>query len=147
MISFYSDFQQLKYVFVEIERETDNQVNLKSNDMTDKSTTNTEIIKLNMLRKENNILNETNKKFIKENQILISKINELDNKIFNFEKEIDIQAEKIKQIVSDEKELEFLKLNLVYSSKCLRSVFNKGYKVGTPEYRKCILKKGKKLND
>ena len=147
LISFYSDFQQLKYVFVEIEGETDNQVNLKSNDVTDKLITNTEIIKLNLLKKENKILNETNKKFIKENQILISEINELDNKIFNFQKEIDIQAENIKQIVSDEKELEFLKLNLVYSSKCLRSIFNTGYKVGTPEYRKCILRRGKKLND
>ena len=48
---------------------------------------------------------------------------------------------------NNQKELEFLRLNLIYSSKCLRTVFRVGYKVGTPEYRACILRRGKKLND
>ena len=62
-------------------------------------------------------------------------------------KEIDIQIEIIKQNVVDENEIDFLKLNLIYSSKCQRSTFRKGYKVGTPEYRACILRRGEKLND
>jgi rod shape-determining protein MreC len=149
LINFYSDFQQLKYVFVEIDKkkETDNQVNLKNDDVSDKSISDTEIIKLDLLNDQIKILDESNRRFIKENQILKSKTNELNNKISDLQKEVDIQTEKIKQNVSDEKELDFLRLNLIYSSKCQRTTFRKGYKVGTLEYRECILRKGKKLND
>ena len=58
-----------------------------------------------------------------------------------------IPIRKTKQNIIDEKELNFLRLNLIYSSKCQRSTFKKGFKVGTPEYKKCILRNGKKLND
>ena len=44
-------------------------------------------------------------------------------------------------------ELVFLKLNLIYSSKCQKTVFKKGYKVGTQEYKDCIFREGKKAND
>ena len=149
LIDFYSDFQQLKYVFVEIEKEkeTDNQANLKNDDVNEKSKSNTETIKLDLLNEQIKILNETNRKFIRENQFLKSETNELNNKISNLQKEVVIQNEKIKQMVVDEEELDFLKLNLLYSSQCQRSVFKTGYKVGTLEYRECILKRGKKLND
>jgi rod shape-determining protein MreC len=44
--------------------------------------------------------------------------------------------------------IEFLKLNLLYSHKCqTKKLFNTGYKIGTPEYKDCILRKGRKLND
>ena len=49
---------------------------------------------------------------------------------------------------SFEQNLEFLRLNLMYSHKCqTRKLFSTGFKVGTPEYKKCILNKGKKIND
>ena len=149
LINFYSDFQQLKYVFVEIEieKETNNQANTKNNDASVRSTSDTEIIKLDLLKDEIKILDESNQKFIEENQILKSETVKLNNKISDLQKKVDIQTEKIKQNVSDEEELDFLKLNLIYSSKCLRSIFKAGYKVGTPEYRECILGRGKTLND
>jgi len=149
LINFYSDFQQLKYVFVEIEieKETNNQANTKNNDESVRSTSDTEIIKLDLLKDEIKILDESNQKFIEENQILKSETVKLNNKISDLQKKVDIQTEKIKQNVSDEEELDFLKLNLIYSSKCLRSIFKAGYKVGTPEYRECILGRGKTLND
>jgi rod shape-determining protein MreC len=39
--------------------------------------------------------------------------------------------------------MEFLKLNLLYGHKCRKTIFNKLYKVGTPEYKNCVLQKGK----
>ena len=148
LINFYSDFQQLKYVFVEIEKKgTENQVDTKNDNVSVKSISNTEMIKLDLLNDQIKILDETNQRFIEENQILKSKTNEQNDKINDLQQKVDIQAEKTEQIVADEEELDFLKLNLLYSSKCQRSAFKTGYKVGTPEYRECILRRGKKSND
>ena len=85
------------------------------------------------------------KKILEENQIIKSENNELDSQISKLQNKLDLQEKKIKQNVIDQNEFEFLKLNLIYSSKCKRTAFRKGFKVGTPEYRECILKKGKKL--
>ena len=93
------------------------------------------------------ILEETNNKFFDENQFLESVTNELNNKIFNLENKLAIQDKKISQNIIDQEELEFLRLNLIYSSKCTRAAFKTGYKVGTPEYKECILRRGKKLDD
>ena len=148
LINFYSDFQQLKYVFVEIEKKgTENQEDTKNDNVSVKSISNTEMIKLDLLNDQIKILDETNQRFIEENQILKSKTNEQNDKINDLQQKVDIQAEKTEQIVADEEELDFLKLNLLYSSKCQRSTFKTGYKVGTPEYRECILRRGKKSND
>ena len=148
LINFYSDFQQLKYVFVEIEKKrTENQEDTKNDNVSVKSISNTEMIKLDLLNDQIKILDETNQRFIEENQILKFKTNEQNDKINDLQQKVDIQAEKTEQIVADEEELDFLKLNLLYSSKCQRSTFKTGYKVGTPEYRECILRRGKKSND
>ena len=148
LINFYSDFQQLKYVFVEIEKKgTENQVDIKNDNVNVKSISNTEMIKLDLLNDQIRILDETNQRFIKENQILKSKTNEQNDKIYDLQQKVDTQAEKTEQNIADEEELDFLKLNLLYSSKCQRSTFKTGYKVGTPEYRECILRRGKKSND
>ena len=148
-IDFYSDFEQLKYVFVEIEGEKtiDNQSNQTNKELSIVNTSDTEKIKLDLLNDQIKILNETNQEFIEENQSLKSQSNELSIKIFELQKELIIKDEKIKQNVLDKKELDFLRLNLIYSSKCQRSTFRKGFKVGTPEYRKCILSGGKQTND
>ena len=149
LVNFYSDFQQLKYVFVEInkEKETNNQINSNKDKESQKIISDTEMIKLDLLNAEIKILDESNQKFIEENKILKSKTNQLNNKISVLQKEVNILTEINKQNVSDKKELDFLKLNLIYSSKCQRTTFKKGYRVGTSEYRDCILRKGKKLND
>ena len=143
LINFYSDFEQLKYVFVEInqKKRTNNQSNLK------KDSNSTEKIKLSMLNEKNKILDETNTKFREENQTLESQNNKLNNKIYDLQNKLDDQKNKIVQNTINKEELNFLRLNLLYSSKCQRAVFKSGYKVGTPEYKKCILTRGKKLND
>ena len=76
-----------------------------------------------------------------------SEINKSNNKVLNLKKKVEKQNNIIAQNSIDKSELEFLRLNLIYSSKCNKRAFKKGYKVGTPEYKECILRKGKKLND
>ena len=149
LINFYSDFEQLKYVFVEIKqkRATQDQSNLENNENKEISSSNTEKIKLDILNEEKRILDETNSKFLEENQFLKSQTNELNNKIYDLQNKLATTEKKLSQNIIDQKELEFLRLNLIYSSKCTRAAFKTGYKVGTPEYKACILRRGKKLND
>ncbi len=148
LINFFSDFQQLKYVFAEIEQEQQNNVEIGQNsEAIDSSQPSTEVIKLNILDEELKILNETNERFLNENQKLKSEINDTKNKILKLQKEIEQQNNIISQNTIDQKELNFLRLNLIYSSKCIKTSFGKGYKVGTTQYRDCILNKGKKIND
>ena len=142
-VYFYSDFQQLKYVFAEIDqdKEIENVTNTSENkDLpTLKST---EKIKLDILNEEVKILNETNEKFLRENQLLKSEINNSKNQIILLQKKIDDQNNLISQNSIDKNELTFLRLNLIHSSKCKKTAFKKGFKVGTPEYKDCILRKG-----
>ena len=55
----------------------------------------------------------------------------------------NIKKDNQKNKIQDD-EIEFLKMNLFYGHKCKKNMINKLYKVGTPEYRKCVLKKGLK---
>ena len=143
-LNFYSDFSQLKYVFAEIKQKEINQDNLITQDEDEVAPKgNVEVIKLKLLNEEIKILDETNKKFIEENKNLLIKTEELSTKNNNLRQVIKKQNDKIDQNKLDQNELEFLRLNLLYSSKCLKGTFKKGYKVGTPEYRKCILSRGK----
>ena len=142
-VNFYSDFSQLKYVLAEIEIKT-NKVSL-SNDAEANvdSTQNRESIKLNLLNDQINILNETNKKFIEENTELASQNKNLSIQNNELENKIKKQTQEINQNKLDQEEFEFLRLNLLYSSKCQKTIFKKGYQVGTPEYKNCILKRGR----
>ena len=147
-LNFYSDFSQLKYVFAEIEKKLVNEENLTTQsdikvDEDNISDQTTEELKLNLLNDQIKILNESNEKFIEENASLIFKTKELSNENVNLKNTLKKKIDEIKQKKIDQKELEFLKLNLLYSSKCQKSGFKKGYKIGTPEYRKCILNRGK----
>ena len=146
-INFYSDFSQLKYVFAEIEKK-DNDFNTIS-EIDDKSNliNTTEAKKTKLLNDQIKILNDTTKKFIDTNKDLVSQIEDLRIKNNNLKETVKTQIKEIDQKKIDQKELEFLRLNLLYSSKCQKSGFRKGFKVGTPEYKKCILNKGKKINE
>ena len=142
-VNFYSDFSQLKYVLAEIEIKT-NKV-LLSNDAEANvdSPQNGESIKINLLNDQINILNETNKKFIEENTELASQNKNLLMQNNRLEDKIKKQTQEINQNKLDQEEFEFLRLNLLYSAKCQKTIFKKGYKVGTPEYKNCILKRGR----
>jgi len=142
-VNFYSDFSQLKYVLAEIETKTNNVVLSNNAEANVDSAQNGESIKLNLLNDQINILNETNKKFIEENTELASQNKNLLIQNNKLEDKIKKQTKEINQNKLDQEEFEFLRLNLLYSAKCQKTIFKKGYKVGTPEYKNCILKRGR----
>ena len=102
---------------------------------------------MKILEDELKIIEESNIKFKGENENLKTKINELNNIITQYQGEISEQKQIINQFDLDKNELEFLRLNLEYSHKCRKSFFNnKGYIVGTTEYKSCVLNRGR-IND
>ena len=144
LVEFYSDFSQLKYVFAEVvskkkikKPNLDTlEVNSEINDPVD--------TKIKILEDEKKIIEESNSKFIMENEQLKVQINLLKNDLSNFEKENLDQKKMIDQLSADENELKFLRLNLQHSHKCRKTIFNsKGFLINTPEYKECILSKGK----
>ena len=142
-VNFYSDFSQLKYVLVEVETKTNNIVLGNDTEANVDVIQNGESIKINILNDQINILNETNKKFIEENTELASQNKNLLIQNNKLEDKIKKQTKEINQNKLDQEEFEFLRLNLLYSAKCQKTIFKKGYKVGTPEYKNCILKRGR----
>ncbi len=143
-VEFYSDFSQLKYVFAEVvvkkeippaeENITDN--NDKANNPLD--------AKLKILEDEKNIIEESNKKFQEENENLKNEINSLNFKIIDLNSKISSQERTISEFNLDRNELKFLRLNLEYGHKCRKSFLNnKGFTVGSEEYKNCVLNKGK----
>ncbi len=148
-INFYSNFDQLKYVFAEVYNEKSDTINDKKDDKIINSNEfqdlkNTDKLKLELLNEQIEIYKNTNLKFSEENSELETKINELNKQLILLEEKIDEQDQIINQKEIDKNELEFLKLNLIYSKKCKKSFSNqRGYKFGTEKYRKCVLNKGK----
>ena len=140
-INFYSNFSQLKYVLVEIENS--NSLSTTDNDQREIVLDDTESVKIKLLNDQIDILNDSNKKFLEENTELASQNKNLLIQNNKLENRIKKQTTEINQNKLDQEEFEFLKLNLLYSAKCQKSVFKKGYEVGTPEYKNCILKKGR----
>jgi rod shape-determining protein MreC len=140
-INFYSNFSQLKYVFVEIENS--NSLSTTDNDQREIILDDTESVKIKLLNDQIDILNDSNKKFFEENTELASQNKNLLIQNNKLENRIKKQTTEINQNKLDQEEFEFLKLNLLYSAKCQKNVFKKGYEVGTPEYKNCILKKGR----
>ena len=144
-VEFYSDFSQLKYVFAEIITKSDIDSNNQDLTQNDNVIKNPIDVKIKILVDEKKIIEDTNLKFKEENESLKTKINQLNINISNFKNEISSQKKKIAQYDSDTEELEFLKMNLYYGHKCKRSFFNtKGFSIGSDEYKKCVLNKGRK---
>ena len=144
-VEFFTDFSQLKYVFAEIEKTKEisdsnqviNEMNTFSEDPTNQ--------KLKILEDEINIIEKTNIKLKEKNVILEGNINNLNNEILNFKDKILSQKQIIDQFNIDKSELEFLRLNLTYGHVCRKTfINNKGFKVGTAEYKNCVLRRGVK---
>ena len=147
-VEFYSDFSQLKYVFAEVVSKKENMDTNENTSVSSKEDKTLIDPKIKILKDELKIIEMTNFKLAEESGNLKNKINNLNNEILIKNSEIVAQKDIIKQSDIDKSELEFLRLNLIYSQKCqTRKLFSTGYKVGTPEYKKCILNKGKKINE
>ena len=143
-VEFYSDFSQLKYVFAEIITQTNILQTAQETNDDSVDENNPLDAKLKILEDELSIIEESNKKFQKENENLKSEINNLNYKVLSLNNEISSQNRTISQFNLDTEELKFLRLNLTYGHKCRKSLFNnKGFIVGSPEYKDCVLRKGK----
>ena len=143
-VEFFSDFSQLKYVFAEIT--TNTEIEKIGLDTTENNVENNELIgvKLEILENEKSIIEQTNLKFLEENEILKNENNNLNNKILNLNNEISLQKKTINQFNIDTKELKFLRLNLKYGHKCRKSFFNsKGFLTGSNKYKNCVLNQGR----
>ncbi len=143
-VQFYSDFSQLKYVYVEVVTKTEINSGSANENEADQTPINA---KLKILDDELKIIEQSNIKFKEENENLKAQINNLNNTIDQFQSEIANQKKTIDQFDLDKEELQFLRLNLEYGHKCRKSFFNnKGYIVGTTEYKSCVLNRGR-IND
>ena len=143
-VEFYSDFSQLKYVFADVGSKIEIQ-NLDQNNSENNEQNRTPInAKIKILEDEIRIIEESNTKYLQENEKLKVQINSLNNDISNFKSEISEQKNTINQFNIDNDEMKFLKLNLEFGHKCRKTILNvKGYKINTIEYKNCVLSKGR----
>jgi len=156
VVNFHRDFSQLKYVKVVSFSKEKNILDLSSKN--DSGALNEEIKETNQqqetlrilliqkkiadeirikIQKENNFLRNEHIGLKKESDFLRNESDRLKNEILITKK--NNQKNKIQ-----DEEIEFLKKNLIYGHKCRKNLINNLHKVGTPEYRKCVLKKGLK---
>ena len=144
-IDFYSDFSQLKYVFAEVITKKEIKKSVSETNENENNSNMTMNAKIKILEDEIKIIEETNIKLSSKNEILATEINQKNSEILKFKDKISTQAEAIAQFNLDNEELEFLRMNLYYGHKCRRSFINvKGFTVGTEEYKRCVLRKGRK---
>ena len=149
-IEFFSDFSQLQYVSVVAFDKVETKVTEKI-DVETSETENDEDIelptlkkKLDLLIKEKEINDQITNKIKIENENLKSQLSNNQIEIINRQQIIEKQNKIIKSHNIDKDELNFLRLNLEYGERCRKKTFSKkGFKVGTPEYKNCVLKKGR----
>ena len=156
IVYFHRDFSQLKYVKVISFSKEKNILDLSSKN--DSEVLNEEIKETNqqqetlrILLEQKKIADEIRVKIQKENNFLrnesirLKKESDfLRNESIGLKNEILITKKDNKKNKIQDDEIEFLKMNLFYGHKCKKNMINNLYKVGTPEYRKCVLKKGLK---
>ena len=149
-IEFFSDFSQLQYVSVVAFDKVETKVTEKINVETSENENDEDIElptlkkKLDLLIKEKEINDEITNKIKTENENLKEQLSNNQIEIINRQQIIEKQNKIIKSHNIDKDELNFLRLNLEYGERCRKKTFSKkGFKVGTPEYKKCVLKKGR----
>ena len=145
VVSFHKDFSQLKYVKVVSFSKENNLLDLSSKRNAQKieneiEETNQQQETLRILLEQKQIADEIRIKIQKENDILRNESVRLKNEIL-------LEKKNNQQNINQKGEIKFLEMNLVYGHKCRKSIFNRLYKVGTTEYKECVLNKGLKKID
>ena len=156
IVNFHRDFSQLK--FVKVVSYTKEKKVLDISSKNESEILENEIVDINQKQETLRILIEQ-KKIADEIRVKIEKENDfLRNERIRLKQESDflrIESVRLKNEILitkknnqknkiQDEEIEFLKKNLSYGHKCRKNFINNGYKVGTAEYRKCVLKKGLK---
>ena len=139
IVNFYRDFSQLKYVKISSHRKE----NLNIDQSNKKIFNNSQITELNnqaedikVLKQQRDISNEIQLKLELENI-------KLKKDLINSEEKLKESSKKIRANKNKNENLRFLELNLLYGHKCRKSLFKSHlFKVGTDEYRVCVLNKG-----
>ena len=149
-IEFFSDFSQLQYVSVVAFDKVETKVTEKIDEETSENENDEDIElptlkkKLDLLIKEKEINDQITNKIKIENENLKNQLSNNQIEIINRQQIIEKQNKIIKSHNIDKDELNFLRLNLEYGERCRKKTFSKkGFKVGTPEYKNCVLKKGR----
>ena len=149
-IEFFSDFSQLQYVSVVAFDKVETKVTEKIDEETSENENDEDIElptlkkKLDLLIKEKEINDQISNKIKTENENLKEQLSNNQIEIINRQQIIEKQNKIIKSHNIDKDELNFLRLNLEYGERCRKKTFSKkGFKVGTPEYKNCVLKKGR----
>ena len=144
-VNFYKDFSQLKYVkIVSYSKEIESLDSLSKEDSKlvedEIQVSNQKAEALRVLLEQKKIAEEIREKIENENIFLKNKIIQLKNEILD-SKNI-INENQIRN-----KDIKFLELNLLYGHKCRKNFFSSNlFKVGTEEYKNCVLNKGPKKN-
>ena len=140
-VNIYKDFSQLKYVKVISFTKEEKALDQTSKD--ELKTMDAQILEatkqkenIRILLEEKKIAEEVRKNIEIENS-------QLKRKIFNLQTKLTKTEEAVEEQKKQKENIEFLELNLLYGHKCRKTIFNKLYKVGTAEYKKCVLQKGK----
>ncbi len=134
VVNFYRNFTQLKYVKISSHRKennnTDNPEKKKSQERYD------QLQNIKILKKQK-IINDEIKIILQSENIKLKKdLNDAQNEIRKKNKELSKNREKSEN-------LKFLELNLLHGHKCKKSLFRSHlYKVGSDEYRACVLNEG-----
>ena len=141
-VNLYKNFTQLKYVKVVSFSKVRTALDLSSKEnlkqMDDQiAEANRQQENIRILLEQKKIEEELRFKIQEENGLL-------KNKVFNLQNELSITKEKVIENKEKKRNIEFLELNLLFGHKCRKTIFNKLYKVGTPEYEACVFRKGKK---
>ena len=150
-VDFYKDLSQLKYVkILSFKKELLNstiQAKEKISKIDIENLKNSNIENINFLKKQKEISEEIRIKLENQNSLLNEQLVELrkeNTKLNSLVKKTNTMT--LQKSVKTEN-LKFLELNLLYGNKCskdnFKNILKKKYKVGTPEYKACVLNKGK----
>mgnify|MGYP001305030736 CR=1 FL=1 len=141
VVNFYKDLSQLKYVKILSYKKE----NLNSEIENNKDTSGEILQETNnknyLLKEQKKISNEIRVKLEEEKKLLNNELTKLKKEISELKKNIQSQQIEVKKSLIDKEELKFLQLNFLYAKKCTKTFFNKLYRVGSLEYKKCILNK------
>ena len=141
VVNFYKNFSQLKYVKILSHTKEKIQLDQNNKDTFKEgkekiSQINNQVEDIRLLQQQKIINNKVRIEIEKENT-------KLKEDLVNIKKKLAEKNKKIQDNKIESKNLEFLSLNLLHGHKCRKTMFrSKLYKIGTDEYRACVLSKG-----
>ena len=139
-INFFKDLSQLKYAKISSYKKEEMQLDANKKttfEINDEVITKvkSQKIDIDMLQQQNFISEEIRSKLEEKNA-------KLKMKLINTQKQLEDQKKKSEKIQIEKENIKFLKLNLLHGHKCRRTLLRaKLFKVGSPEYRACVLNK------